>query len=77
MNPPTYAELTSEPSLFNGSPRVIPGDQTDSSLLLRKARGELTHGGGTVWLTSNPNYITVRTWIREGSPNNLTFMRGH
>jgi hypothetical protein len=47
--------------------RVFPA-APDSSLLLRKATGQLPHGGGTRFDAASPQYQLLRQWIAGGAP---------
>ncbi len=47
--------------------RVFPGAPA-SSLLLRKATGQIPHGGGKRFAVGSPHYELLRTWIQNGSP---------
>ena len=68
---PTYAELTSEASQETGGPRVVGGNV--NSLLLRKFRGELAHGGGDRRAAGfQSQYNTVESWVLQGAGNTLT-----
>lgn len=40
----------------------------DQSLLLRKASGQMPHGGGVRLDPSSEGYAVVREWIRQGAP---------
>ena len=40
-----------------------------SSAILTEANG-VSHGGGTIWSVSDPEYQTVLSWIQEGALNN-------
>ena len=40
----------------------------DQSLVLRKASGQLPHGGGVRLPIDSPGYALVRTWISQGAP---------
>jgi len=50
-----------------GGRRVHLGEP-DASLILRKAGGQLPHGGGVRLPKSGPLYAAVRTWIAAGAP---------
>lgn len=41
------------------------------SLLLLKASGEVSHGGGVRLASSSEGYALLRDWIRQGAPNDL------
>lgn len=49
------------------SRRLLPG-APDRSLLLRKASGQMPHGGGVRLETSSEGYALLREWIRQGAP---------
>jgi len=58
-----YAALVQEGRgrrLFRGAP--------EQSLLLRKATGEVPHGGGARFEVGSPHYELLAEWIRNGSP---------
>ncbi|MFM7320825.1 MAG: DUF1549 domain-containing protein [Armatimonadota bacterium] len=48
--------------------RRIQRAQPDASLLLRKAIGELDHGGGPRFTRDSVEYRTLRDWIALGAP---------
>src|SRR4051812_24413185 len=58
-----YAAITSE----GKGRRVFPASP-DSSLLLRKASGQVAHGGGKKLLTNEPSFDVLRRWIAAGCP---------
>jgi len=60
----TYTNINS----FSGIDTTTPAN----SYLLLKATNMIatSHGGGAVWTTSDPAYITVKTWIEQGALNN-------
>jgi hypothetical protein len=43
----------------------------DASLLLRKASGQMPHGGGVRLPAASPDYQTLRAWIVAGAPFKL------
>ena len=47
--------------------RLVPA-MPDASLLLRKATGELPHGGGAKLKQGEPAYRILREWIEQGMP---------
>lgn len=47
--------------------RLLLGN-ADQSLLLRKASGQVPHGGGVRLPKSSPGYATLRNWISQGVP---------
>lgn len=47
--------------------RIFPADP-DASLLLRKATGQIPHGGGARFAVGSPHYQLLRAWIEEGAP---------
>ncbi|QDT12759.1 DUF1549 and DUF1553 domain-containing protein [Planctomycetes bacterium K23_9] len=58
-----YEHLTRE----GKSRRLFPASP-DRSLLLLKATGRVTHGGGVRLLIDSPEYATIRDWIQQGTP---------
>jgi hypothetical protein len=42
--------------------------QPEQSLLLRKATGEVAHGGGRRFRAGSPDYALLLDWIRRGAP---------
>lgn len=58
-----YAALTKE-----GRGRRVFLAAADHSLLLKKASGELPHGGGARITADMPQYRTLRDWIAAGAP---------
>lgn len=58
-----YAALVHE-----GRGRRISPAAPDDSLLLRKASGGTSHGGGVRFTTDSPPYRLLRRWIEEGLP---------
>lgn len=51
--------------------RVDPA-RPEASLLLQKATGAVTHGGGTRITPGDPLYHALRDWIASGAPNDAT-----
>jgi hypothetical protein len=47
--------------------RIFPGNPA-FSLLLRKASGQVPHGGGKKLPEGSPEYRTLETWIANGTP---------
>lgn len=47
--------------------RLFP-NEPDRSLLLRKASGQVPHGGGIRLNAASEGYATLREWIRQGTP---------
>ncbi len=47
--------------------RLFPANP-EFSLLLRKASGEVPHGGGKKLPKDDPNYATLKQWIASGTP---------
>lgn len=47
--------------------RIFPADPA-GSLLLRKATGQVPHGGGSRFAVGSPHYELLRDWIQNGSP---------
>lgn len=47
--------------------RLFP-NEPDRSLLLRKASGQVPHGGGIRLSAASEGYATLREWIRQGTP---------
>lgn len=47
--------------------RVFPA-APESSLILRKAAGQVPHGGGKRFDVGSPHYEVVRNWIEAGAP---------
>ncbi|MEZ6090079.1 MAG: DUF1549 domain-containing protein [Pirellulaceae bacterium] len=47
--------------------RRIDAARPDASLILRKASGSVTHGGGTRFATDSVSYHTFRRWIADGA----------
>ncbi|HEX3146608.1 MAG TPA: DUF1549 and DUF1553 domain-containing protein [Gemmataceae bacterium] len=58
-----YAAITSE----GKGRRVFPASP-DTSLLLRKASGQVAHGGGKKLPTTDPSFDVLRRWIAAGCP---------
>src|SRR5688500_8669341 len=58
-----YAAITAE----GKGRRVFPA-APDSSLLLRKASGQVPHGGGKKLAVTDPAYDVLRRWIVAGCP---------
>jgi hypothetical protein len=52
-----------------GRGRRIYGAAPDHSLLLRKASGDLPHGGGKRLAADSPYYRILRRWIEQGALN--------
>lgn len=48
--------------------RRIQRSQPDASLILRKAVGDLKHGGGMRFAADSVEYRTLRDWIAAGAP---------
>ena len=51
--------------------RLFPANP-EFSLLLRKASGEVPHGGGKKLPKDDPNYATLKQWIASGTPRTPT-----
>lgn len=51
--------------------RLFFGDP-DRSLVLRKATGQMPHGGGVRLSTSSESYSLLRDWIQQGAPFDQT-----
>lgn len=47
--------------------RLFP-NEPERSLILRKASGQVPHGGGIRLSTTSEGYATLREWIRQGAP---------
>lgn len=47
--------------------RLFP-NEPERSLILRKASGQVPHGGGIRLPTTSEGYATLREWIRQGAP---------
>ncbi len=47
--------------------RVMPASP-DNSLLLTKASGRVAHGGGKRLAVDSEDYLTLRRWIKQGTP---------
>lgn len=58
-----YAALVKE-----GRGRRVFAASPGQSLLLRKAAGQVPHGGGTRWAVGSDSYETVRGWVAAGTP---------
>jgi len=50
--------------------RLFPADP-DRSLILRKASGQVPHGGGLRFDRDSESYAVLRRWIQQGTPFNL------
>lgn len=48
--------------------RRVDSQRPDTSLLLLKATGQVSHEGGTRFGKSSPEYAILRTWIAAGCP---------
>lgn len=59
-----YEHLTKEDRGRRLSPAV-----PEQSLILKKASGQLPHGGGVRFSTTSPEYALLREWIRQGAPD--------
>jgi len=51
-----------------GRGRRISATEPERSLLLRKASGQMPHGGGLRLSTTSEGYNVVREWLRQGAP---------
>ena len=51
---------------FVGARRISPS-QPENSLMLRKATGQMPHGGGKRFEVGSPEYRTLRDWIAGGA----------
>lgn len=51
-----------------GRGRRISATEPERSLLLRKASGQMPHGGGLRLSTTSEGYRVVREWLRQGAP---------
>lgn len=51
-----------------GRGRRLFSSEPDRSLLLRKASGQVPHGGGIRLNAASEDYATLREWIRQGAP---------
>lgn len=58
-----FEHLTKEDRGRRLSPAV-----PEQSLILKKASGQLPHGGGVRFSTTSPEYALLRDWIRQGAP---------
>lgn len=54
--------------VLEGRGRRLSFGNPDQSLLLLKASGQLSHGGGLRLPKSSPGYAMIRDWIRQGAP---------
>ncbi len=54
--------------VLEGRGRRLQFGNPDQSLLLLKASGQVSHGGGVRLAKSSPGYATLRDWIRQGVP---------
>jgi Protein of unknown function (DUF1549)/Protein of unknown function (DUF1553) len=50
-----------------GGRRIFPA-APEQSLILRKAAGQIPHGGGTRLSSDSKGYATLREWIGQGAP---------
>ncbi|WP_309719606.1 DUF1549 domain-containing protein [Armatimonas sp.] len=48
--------------------RRVRLDAPDESLILRKASGQLSHGGGERFAKTSPEYAVLRSWVAAGVP---------
>lgn len=54
--------------VLEGRGRRLSFHSPEHSLLLRKASGQVAHGGGLRLPLSSPGYALLRDWIRQGAP---------
>lgn len=53
----------------DSSGKRIAGTTPDETLLLKKATGQLKHGGGKVIDTASDAYKSIWQWLKLGAPN--------
>ena len=61
---------TGGPAAHASAVRVINRSSPSNSLLLLKATGKSSHGGGTLFTASSIEYTTILQWIEQGAQNN-------
>ena len=61
-----YAALVHE-----GRGRRISPASPEHSLLLRKATGQMPHGGGARFSVGGEEYNTILAWLNQGTPRKL------
>jgi hypothetical protein len=54
--------------VLEGRGRRVQFGNAEQSLLLLKASGQVSHGGGQRLPKSSPGYTAIREWIRQGAP---------
>jgi hypothetical protein len=57
-----------DPIVTGGRGRRVNFARPEESLLLLKATGTISHGGGERFAVNSPQYRTLLRWIRQGAP---------